>query len=205
MTRSTQAESLGAVLGPMLAERGFSRADRLCYTRKERDGVGILAFAARVDRNGTLRFTFGVGVRFPAVEALLHPAESDPFRFTVGSPIHLLRTPRTYSEWQFRAGAEDATTVQDVASIVDSIAVPYLERIGDLAAVQADLESADPRHWYTLTPGERATTLLCIRVCLQGKDGAVRGLADIVGELSAKDRRLFTEVLQRVTPTSAGG
>ena len=141
---------------------GFEHLKDLSFGRSRRDGMELLSFSARRGTAGEFCFSFGAGVRFKKLEALLRPDAEDDLMPTISKPLSVLKEGPGFPEWCFDGQAKPEDIVNQVLADIGRHALPFLERYSSLAEVQEALSQEDPRQWFVFTPEQRLATLAAI-------------------------------------------
>ena len=141
-------KALQAALAKPLANLGFADRSELAYSRDHADHVDVLVFPGRLE-DGTYKFACDVGVRFPAIEAILRPDDNSQFSKTVWKPIYTL-CGNEYFEWQFFTESELSNIVDNVIDKVSGPASDFLSKYGRLSVVADALESPNPSDCFHL-------------------------------------------------------
>lgn len=187
---SGPSTAIPTFLGGDLASLGFRRLGDLSYGRHEGEGTALLSFSSRRDAAGDgYWFSLGVGVRFPEIEALVHPSGSDELASTIGVPVHILTPSRTFKEWHLGSKTDPAVIRTDVLAYISDFALPFLAKFSTRTAVYSALASPDPKNWFALTQEQRVLRLAAIEF-LQGKrDQAISHLDTALESLEAEPRK----------------
>lgn len=151
-----------ALLQPSFKDRGFDHLKGLSFGRGSVKAVEIISFGARRGREGVLCFSFGVGVRFPELEAVLRPNDDDDLATTIAKPLSVLRRSAGFPEWCFDGSREPADVVHDVIGAIDEYGLPFLQSYSSMSEVSRSLQSDDPMDWFVLSPEQRLMTLAAI-------------------------------------------
>ncbi len=153
---------LVSLLKVALARHGFHHVRDLSFARESGGSTRLLSFGAHRGTSDEFCFSFGVGVRFPAVEALLRPEGEDDLLPTVGKPLSILKESEGFPQWCFDGTREPADLVTEATADVERYALPFLDKYSSLSAVRVALEREDPRDWFVLSPEQRLATLVAI-------------------------------------------
>jgi hypothetical protein len=179
MTAKEAEKALQQLVEPVLKRHGFRHQRRLEFLRHREEQIDRIGFNVFTDRNGTVRASFGIGIRFPAVENC-RKGDTDADAPTVAVPMHFLEPQRRYFDWQLSDDTDWAILRDEITRAFEDRALPFLMRFS-LDAVATDLESEQPAKWFTLDPTARIETLALID-CARGQ--LPRGIARIETELA---------------------
>jgi hypothetical protein len=173
---------------------GFSERDPLFYARDRGDRSEILNFGGRMDRN-VFKFSFVVGVRFPAIEAILRPGNDNPTYPTIAAPVHFLHSDRRHFEWEFADGDDLTSALESVRADIDSSAGKFFEHFASLNVVEHDLRLGPAGADWHMLAREQITGVLAAIAKLDGRAHEARqivddALADPTNNKPAKLRRL---------------
>lgn len=176
---------IASVVEAPLSRLGFARAADLSFLRESGDALQLISFSARQDARRGVCFSFGVGVRFPAVEALLGSGPEQQLFPTVGKPLSVLKSGADYPEWCIGEHTDMSAVRREVMLNIEQYALPFFERYSTLSSVESSLAHDDPVHWFVLNPEQRAATLAAIvyvrgdqRASLELLDDALQRLSD---------------------------
>lgn len=176
MNRRQAEKALKEAFIPALKPFGFQFQKGLSFQRDLRECTQWITLAVYSDRLGRIRFSVGVGIRFPKVQSLLESQAEAGETATIGTPLHLLRPERTYSDWEIESLGDVEKLTPTVLQDIEKWGLPFFQMYSDPDAVKRSLESEDPRDWFTLDPERRIATLVAIE-CAQGhKDAALSRL-----------------------------
>jgi hypothetical protein len=186
-----------------LSRIGFARAADLSFSRESGDALQLISFSVRQDAHRGFCFSFGAGVRFPAVEALLGSGPEQQLFPTIGKPLSVLKSDTDdYFEWCVTKGTDMSTIRREVMLNIKQHALPFLERYSTLTSVESSLAQDDPAHWFVLNPEQRVTILAAIvhvrgdkRRSLELLDEALQHLSDA----PPKKRRRLEQLRQRIS------
>lgn len=193
---------LVSLISEPLGELGFVRLRDLLFGRRLTTGcLQRVAFGARHGKTGEFCFSFGVGVRFEDVQALLSQSE-DPFAVTVSSPLSVLNREHSgFPEWCFDGKAEPAEIVRETVTSFTHFGLPFLQENSNLEIVERALQSEDPRKWFTCTPEQRIATLAAIQY-VTGRSEIAIGLVTAALEERREEmpskRKLLHQLLARM-------
>ncbi len=174
-------DRLIAELSPLLSEAGFSRARPWSFIRRVGEGVAhTLSFGVGARESGGFSFACGVGIRFDQVEQLIGRSDDNPYKATIGVPIHFLREDQQYAEWYFSNAAGAKRIVPDVISDVTRYAFPFFENYSSINRVRAQLEHAPPSDWLGQTSESRIQVLTGIVFVQEGPRSALEFLSRVL-------------------------
>lgn len=175
LTFARGEKTLLALISGPLAGLGFTHLRDLLFGRRvSPECLQRIAFGARHGKGGEFCTSFGVGVRFDSVEALLPPGD-EPFSVTVALPLSVLdRTAPGFPQWCFDGTREPADLVNEIVSTIVRLGLPFLEQYSSLEVVRRNLLSEVPRNWFILTPEERIMALAAIEYSEGRTEGAIQ-------------------------------
>lgn len=176
MTPKQAEKALREVLEPILRPYGFQRIRDLAFVRRHDDRIDRLGFSVFKDRASKLRFSFGVGVRFPEIEALRDGAKDSDDTPTIGVPMHFLRDPRSYFDWVLSDPIDPAKVESHVLEELDARALPFVNEFSSMDALREALERDDARAWFTLDSEQRDGLLTLLDFLQRGKRAAMQRL-----------------------------
>jgi len=163
-----------AELAPSLRERAFSPGMPGVFLRTAGPKVlHVLSFGVKSRESGGFSFGCGVGIRFEAIEEITGREDDEPFKSTVGVPIHLLREDQTYGEWFFSNVVGLKSLVPDVLTDVRTYAFPFFEKYSSIEAIWAQLAQESPRQWLGRNPEARIKLLAAITYVESGREAAL--------------------------------
>ncbi len=171
MTSLDWNRELRRVLADRLAGLGFIEHSPLCFAREQDESVSILNFGGRID-GAKFKFTFTVGVRFAAIEAILRRDNNRITSPTISAPIHFLREDREYFEWEASEPARLTELVDDVIAEIKNSAMEYFRRFSSLALVERELSVSEMKGWFVQTPLQKAGILAAIALRHGRRDDA---------------------------------
>src|SRR5665213_1291251 len=147
MTSRQTERLLNGFFCPIVSTFGFKRLSGLYYTRPLNEAIAKIAFGFRLDARGFVAFTCGVGVSFEALDRWLKddPAEKGS---TLGTPIHLLREDRKFSEWRFSAPEQLEEFRNPILADLVKYALPFIEKYSYLNEVVKTVASPNPKDWF---------------------------------------------------------
>lgn len=185
-----------------LHRHGFQHLKDLSFGRSRHDGMELLSFGAHRGNAGEFCFSFGVGVRFDKLEAVLRPDTEDALMPTIGKPLSVLKEAAAFPEWCFDGRAKAVDIGVQVLADIERYALPFLERYSSLAEVREALKQEDPRQWFVFTPEQRLATLAAIEHLEGHTVDAVRRLEAALQALEAapqKKRWALQKLRDRLT------
>lgn len=172
-----QAEApLREIIEPMLRPHGFRRSGTLAFVREHQGAFERIGFSVFKDRNGKLRFSYGVGVWFGEIESLRGNSDSSEDTPTIGVPMHFLRSPRKYFDWELSAPTQPGEIEGNVREELQERALPFLRQYSSIDALRTALEKDDPHSWFTLDSEQRDELLTLIDLLQRGKEVAIQRL-----------------------------
>jgi len=177
MTSGQAEEMLQGDLRPILQSLGFFEHAPLFYARDRGDRSEILNFGGRMDR-GIFKFNFVVGVRFPAIEAILRPGNDNPTFPTISAPIHFLHPDRQYFEWEFADGDDSTPVIESVRVDIESTAVKFFEHFASLNVVEHDLRFGPAGADWHMLGREQITEVLAAIAKLDGRVHEAQQIVD---------------------------
>lgn len=172
-----------ALLGPTLKGRGFAHLKELSFGRGSPRAAEIISFGARRGGGGEFCFSFGVGVRFPEVEAILRPDGGDDLVTTIAKPLSVLKSSAGFPEWCFNCDREPGDMVREVIGDLDEYGLPFLRRYSSMSEVSRSLHSDDPRDWFVLDPEQRLMTLAAVEHVQGRPHDALRRLESAIAAM----------------------
>lgn len=161
----------------IVANFGYSRRVRLYYTRPVNEAIAKIAFGCRFDARGFVAFTCGVGVFHEALDRWLRDDPSNSMS-TLGTPIHLLREDRKFSEWIFKTPEQLLALRDPIVADLTKYAVPFVEKYSHLDEVVKAVSSSNPKDWFNWNIHSRINFLAVVRLVEGDKDGALKLLDD---------------------------
>lgn len=150
------------ILKEPLSGHGFKHLKSLSFGRDHCGALELLSFGAYHGEGGTFCTSFGVGVRFPILEALLDPDPAEDLMPTVGAPLSVLKDSPGFPRWCFDGRVSQAHIASQILVDVEKYGLPFLERYSSMANVRESLEKDDPQQWLGLPPEQRLATLVAI-------------------------------------------
>ena len=173
---------IAGLLEEPLSELGFSHAGALSFSRPSIDGLQLISFSCRHDKERGICFSFGAGVRFQVVEDLLGTDPEQRLFTTIGKPLSVLKNTLEYPEWCFTENSDLSAIRQEVMRDIESYALPFLDQFSTLVSVQSQLKSADPRQWFVLDSEQRTAVLAAITHLNGDSANALLLLDEALGE-----------------------
>jgi hypothetical protein len=156
---------------------GFKPEEELSFAKAVEGGLALINFSTRRAAPQGLWFSFGVGVRFDAVEQILDPEAEDRLMPTVGIPANkLLKSSYELSEWCIDSEATAEGSVARATTAIREHAIPFLERYSSLSEVGRELQSDDPTRWFVLTAEQRIAILATIEFVAGEQEAAIERL-----------------------------
>jgi hypothetical protein len=160
---------------------GFEAQTGLRFQRQDGTSFQRVTFSTRSDRSGRVRYSVNLALRFPHVQAILEPEGEGSS--TIGTPLHLLRPNRTYTEWEIDAVSDVERQKDTVLQDIEKWGFPFLQTYSDLGKVKLALESSDPRDWFVLDAEGRTATLAAIEFAQGERASALSRLDRVLAEL----------------------
>lgn len=160
-----------------LSALGFSHAGALTFSQSRSEGIQLISFSCRKNKDRDICISFGAGIRFEAVEKLLGTTPDQRLFPTVSKPLSVLSNESSYPEWCFSESSDHLSIQKDVINDIQSFALPFLDRFSTLESVRIQLEDPDPHQWFVLDPEQRIAILASI-VQLQGDPARALALID---------------------------
>jgi len=161
---------------------GFRHIIELSFVRTIPEGLALIHFSIRRGSHKELCFSFGVGVRFSAVEQLLHPDDEESLMPTVGLPASKLLAASPFQEWCLDKHPLALGQIDEARRLVLGAGIGFLDRYSTLSEVTAELRNDDPRHWFVLCAQERIATLVAIEFINGQRREATRRLQSFLDE-----------------------
>jgi hypothetical protein len=171
MTIRRWEERLLVEVTPAFEEIGFSFVADLSFGRTGVGTIELISLSDRLDRQGRFWFSYGVGIRFEEIEALLK-SNADRLKPTIGVPHRLLALAPQPSEWCVDRESELVGAAIEFRAAVTKWGVPFLAKFSDLRNVERSLCSERPDDWFALSPEQR----LAVKAAIAAVDGR-RGVA----------------------------
>ena len=202
MTKNEGQKVLSQLFGDRLSKYGFTGTQGLSFVRESENAQEIITFGGRVDKEGVYYFTFGVGVRFQQIERTLASDPEQRYFPTIGTPIHLLRDTRSYTEWSIAEGIDAAGVRDAVMFDIERLALPFLKEFSSLERVREKLESEFPKDWFTLDGEQRVAVLAAIDVAGEQKMQALERIERALDQLQdkpAKKRKMLERLRERLS------
>lgn len=177
----------------LISPLGFESFKCVSYARPMNDATAILSFGGRVDPWGRYSFTLGMGLHFEAISKWLDddPAEK---RATVGTPVHLLRGDKSYTEWKFSNASELEGLRGVISDNLNHFALPFLEHYSKLFNLRKAVASSSSKDWIDLglDQDRRVSVLAAIQAAQGDKPGALTTLdAALAERKTALPKRRF--------------
>jgi hypothetical protein len=185
---------------------GFRHIIELSFARTIPEGLALIHFSIRRGSHKELCFSFGVGVRFPAVEQLLHPDDEEPLMPTVGLPASKLLAASAFPEWCLDKQPLALGQIDEALQLVLGDGIGFLDRYSTLSEVIAELTNDDPSHWFVLSAEERIATLVAIEFVNGQRAEAIRRLQSFLGErplLPTKKRAPLMQLHSRLLSSTS--
>ena len=171
-------------LRPLLASLDFVSKGKSPFTRPNPLGFDILRFPDRRDHDRCY-FNVNLGISIQSIEEIMRP-ESKDLLSTIWTPIHFLYDDREFSEWVMRSEDDAPETAAAIMAAIRSYALPFFEQHTDLKNVANMLESASPRDWLGLGPGQRVSVLSALEFSRGNTDRAFEILENAIAAESEK-------------------
>ena len=200
MTIQQARRLLDGFLGGMVSKLAFQHVASLEFVRRSADATALVSWPCRLDPRGFAAFTCNVGLRFEGLAGWLG---DDPKEMaaTVGTPVHLLRDNRSFTEWKFSDAGDLEGLRGAILGDLDRLVLPYIERYSTMPSLRGAVESADAQDWIKLglDQDRRVNVLAAIQMAQGDKAGAVKTLEDALAERKAAlpRRRIEIESLRR--------
>jgi hypothetical protein len=158
------AQLISQTISLFLEQHGFYEASSLLFVREQEACSQIIGFGIRKASSGVRCMTFGVRVRFPAVEAIKNPERKEKYWGTYGALIHILqeKEPRKYREWVLSKTGLNKEQEAEIIQLLEDTAFPFLEKFSSLNEVKGVLEADTFRNWLGSGPVDRILTLASI-------------------------------------------
>lgn len=181
MSIDQTAESIEAVLTPVMSQYGFRRLAPVVYSRENGDTAATCRFPLRVSANDTAKFTCHV--------VLSTPALADVDRVTglpseLVSPLHYLRADDTFTEWSAESLPSLQRAAVEVSDDMGKLVMPLLKRCASLDGLLECVRENDSHRRFVLTSYAKAIVEASLLVALGRRSDAVSVL-DEAAKLSA--------------------
>jgi hypothetical protein len=182
LTFNNARQLLRRTASQRLETLGFRHIEELSFARMIPEGLALIHFSIRHGAHKELCFSFGVGVRFAAVEELLHPDDEEPLMPTVGLPASKLLAGSAFPEWCLEERPLAPDQIDEAIQLVLGHGIGFLDRYSSLSEVVAELRCDDPSHWFVLSAEERIATLVAIEFVNGQRTEAIRRLRSFLDE-----------------------
>ena len=208
LTFSKARQLLRRTASQRLEGHGFRHIEELSFARTIPEGIALIHFSIRHGSHKEACFSFGVGIRFSAVEEFLHPDDEEPLMPTVGLPASKLVAGSAFPEWCLNENPRALDQIEEAIQLVLGDGRRFLDHYSSLSEVAAELRYDDPSHWFVLSAEERIATLVTIEFINGQRTEAIRRLGAFLDEhpmLSARKRAPLIQLHGRLLSSTKEG